>query len=113
MITLPVQLIEVAALPPHADAHWASLLTGAERAYCTGLHYAADHRAARVAGKRAVLAALGVHGDVRWHEVEIRRKPGAGPVVVLHGPLGEASVPGVSLTHAAGHAAAIAWLPEK
>jgi phosphopantetheinyl transferase (holo-ACP synthase) len=108
VITLPVQLVEVAAV---TDPGWAHRLTGAERAYCTGLRYAADHVAVRIAAKRAVFAALEVAGEPRWHEVEIRREPGAGPVVVLHGRLRGALIPGVSLTHAAGHAAAIAWLP--
>lgn len=115
MITLPVRLMAVADLPP--AERWASTFTAAELAYCTGLRHAADHLAARAAAKRAVLAALAPSEPGSWHEVEILREPNRAPVVVLHGRLDEARraaglpVPRVSLSHAAGHAAAIACLP--
>jgi holo-[acyl-carrier protein] synthase len=115
VITLPVHLMAVADLPPPGD--WATTFTAAELAYCTGLRHTADHLAARAAAKRAVLAALAAADPGSWHEVEILREPHRAPVVVLHGELDEARraaglpVPRVSLTHAAGHAAAIACLP--
>lgn len=116
MISLPVQLMEAAGLPP--PEQWTSTFTSAELAYCTGLRYAMDHLAARAAAKQAVLAALELPAPDSWHEVEIRRRPHHRPVVVLYGELEAARraadlpVPTVSLTHAAGHAAAIACLPE-
>lgn len=120
MLTLSVELVGVGELPLPADPRWLDWLHPAELAFCTGLQHASDHLAARLAGKRAVLAALGLPDaggpEPRWHDVEIRRTPGHGPVVVLHGDLArwhddlELPQPGVSLTHAAGRAAAIAWL---
>lgn len=113
MITVPVRLVEVAAAGPV----WAERLTAAERAYCTGLHHAAEHLAARAAAKQAVLAALDLPDPVSWQDVEIRREPHHAPVVVLHGALDAARAaaglptPRVSLTHAAGRAAALALLP--
>ena len=52
-----------------------------------------------------------------WQDVEIRREPSGRPRVALTGRLAEWArrrglpVPQVSLTHAAGYAAALAWLP--
>jgi holo-[acyl-carrier protein] synthase len=118
----------VAALPPPADPRWRGWLDPAELAYCTGLRRAGEHMAARVAGRRAVLAALGLpdgvaaegvaaEGPSWWPDVTIRREPSGRPTVAVSDRLDGwrerrgLAVPGVSLSHAAGHAAALAWLP--
>ncbi|MGH3996341.1 MAG: hypothetical protein ACRDTJ_02625 [Pseudonocardiaceae bacterium] len=123
-----VRLLTVAELPPAGDPRWADLLSPAELAFCTSLARVTDHLAARAAGKQAVRAVLGLPpqtwperylagaGAPRGHDVEIHRVSGSAPQVVLSGDaqrwrraLG-LPPPGVSLSHAAGYAAALAWL---
>jgi holo-[acyl-carrier protein] synthase len=119
VLRLAVRVLAVDELPAPADSSWRRRLTPAELAYCTGLAQAGHHLAARAAGKQAVLAVLDAGDgdpDTVWPELEIRRAPGSAPRVVLHGRLegwrrGRGlGVPGVSLSHAAGRAAALAWL---
>jgi phosphopantetheinyl transferase (holo-ACP synthase) len=117
----PAAYLEVApvhALPPPADPRWRDWLEPAELAYCTGLRRAGEHLAARVAGRRAVLAALGLpSGASLWPDVRIRRAPSGRPTVAVSERLDRwresrgLAVPDVSLSHAAGHAAALAWVP--
>jgi phosphopantetheinyl transferase (holo-ACP synthase) len=53
-----------------------------------------------------------------WSDVTIRREPSGRPTVAVSDRLDRwresrgLAVPGVSLTHAGGHAAALAWLPD-
>jgi phosphopantetheinyl transferase (holo-ACP synthase) len=107
----------VAALPAPDDPAWRGLLGAAELAYCAGLRRAGEHLAARALARRVVAEALGWAGDVPWRDIAIRREPAGRPAVMLTGQLAEwrrhrrLPVPGVSLSHAAGHAAALAWLP--
>jgi phosphopantetheinyl transferase (holo-ACP synthase) len=114
---LPLAIGAVADAPPPTDPIWRDWLTAAELAYSRSLERVAEHLVVRLLAKRAVIAALGWPGDVPWHAVEIRRQPPGPPWVELTGPLDawrrerRLPVPGVSLTHAAGHAAALAWLP--
>ncbi|GAA2828421.1 hypothetical protein GCM10010522_53260 [Kribbella solani] len=96
---------------------WRRLLSRAELAYCFGLARAGEHLAARVAAKQAVVAALCWPGPVPWQGIEILRTPRQPPEVRLSGAIERwrqaacLAVPRVSLTHAANHAAALAWLP--
>ncbi|ACY95820.1 MULTISPECIES: hypothetical protein [Thermomonospora] len=108
--------LEVVSLGAQLRAEADDLLSAAELAYCLGFLRAEEHMGARVAAKRAVSRLLG--GDLRHcrHQIELIRED-TGPVRVrLHGELLERAqraglgVPRVSLTHAAGRAAAIAWL---
>lgn len=124
-----VRLLAVAELPPAGNPRWAELLCPPELAFCTGLARVTDHLAARAAGKQAVCAVLGLPlptwpgcdpagaGALHGHDVEIRRVSGSAPQVVLGGDAEQwrrahgLPQPGVSLSHAAGYAAALAWLP--
>jgi holo-[acyl-carrier protein] synthase len=116
-----VVVAAVEALPPPADPRWRDWLGPAELAYCAGLRRVGEHLAARAAGRRAVLAALGLpdgqtHASL-WPDVSIRREPSGRPTVAVSGRLDRwresrgLAVPEVSLSHAAGHAAALAWIP--
>ncbi|MEU4602581.1 hypothetical protein AB0F43_06350 [Kribbella sp. NPDC023972] len=92
-------------------------MSPAELAYCSGLARAGEHLAARVAAKYAVAEALQWPGPVPWKEIEILRTPPSAPVVLLAGAIerwrrqANLVVPRVSLSHAAGYAVALAWLP--
>ncbi|MEJ1105709.1 MULTISPECIES: holo-ACP synthase [unclassified Kribbella] len=96
---------------------WHELLSPAELAYCAGLARVGEHLAARVAAKHAIVEALRWPGPVPWREIEILRTPSRAPEVLLTGSIerwcrqSNLLVPRVSLTHAAGYAAALAWLP--
>lgn len=115
-----VATVEVGALSdlPHAgDAWWAERLVSSELAHCLGFARAGEHLAARLLAKRAVARALGWTAATPWHHIVIVRGAAAAPVAALSGDV-EAwrrsrrlPVPGVSLTHAGGYAAALAWLP--
>jgi phosphopantetheinyl transferase (holo-ACP synthase) len=91
----------------------------AELAYCLGLELAGEHLAARVVAKRAIAEALRWPGSVPWSGIEILRMPPGRPVVRLSGEVEQwrrqlgVPLPRVSLSHAAGHAAALAWLPAR
>jgi holo-[acyl-carrier protein] synthase len=116
-IGVPVVLAAVGDLPPPADPVWRMWLTRAELAYCGSLQRASDHLAARALAKKAAALVLDWPWEVPWQAAEITRRPLSAPVLTLAGPLDRwraergLPVPGVSLTHAGGHAAAIAWLP--
>jgi holo-[acyl-carrier protein] synthase len=116
-LSLPLAITAVADLPPPGHPVWRDWLTAAELAYCGSLQHVSDHLAVRVLAKRVAAEALAWPGEVPWQAVEILRRPAGGPAVKLAEGLDRwrrergLPVPGVSLTHAAGHAAAIAWLP--
>jgi holo-[acyl-carrier protein] synthase len=117
-LTLPFAVVAVADVPPPTDPIWREWLTAAELAYCASLRYVSDHLAVRALAKRVTVRLLGWPGEVPWQAVEIRRRPPGAPEVRLAGELDRwrrdrgLPVPGVSLTHAGGYAAALAWLPE-
>ncbi|WJV51028.1 hypothetical protein [Streptomyces flavofungini] len=110
-------------LPPEriaaADsACWHDWLTPEEISFSRGFRRAHEHLAARKAAKLAVASLLDVAADPGFcRAVGVLRAPGSGPVIRLGGALGELlgtralPHPRVSLTHARGHAAALAWLP--
>ncbi|MFI8930376.1 hypothetical protein ACIG3E_22150 [Streptomyces sp. NPDC053474] len=111
-------LLSPAQIPDPDDARWHNWLTAEEISFSHGFHRAHEHLAARRAAKAAVASLLGLPPDPRLcRALEVLRAPGAGPVLRL----GAAAThqlrskglphPRVSLTHARGHAAALAWLP--
>jgi holo-[acyl-carrier protein] synthase len=85
--------------------------SGEERAYALGKSDPARRLAARLAAKRAAVAALG--GHLALSEIEVRRSPGRPPVLRLSEAaqarlltLGARELR-VSLTHGETHAAAV------
>jgi len=114
MTAVHLAVAPVAALPPPGSPAWRTRLDPAELAYCLGLRRAGEHLAARALARRAVAAALG-YADPSWRDVTVRREPSGRPAVVLSGRLDDwrrwrgLAVPGISLSHAAGHAVALAW----
>ena len=117
MLTLPLAVAPVAALPDPADPGWRRWLGAAELAYCAGLRRTGEHLAARALARQVVTGALGWAGELPWQDIEIHREPSGRPTVVLRGGLAawhgrhRLPLPGVSLSHAARHAAALGWLP--
>jgi holo-[acyl-carrier protein] synthase len=115
-VALHVAVAPLSALPPPDHASWRLRLDRAELAYCAGLRRAGEHLAARALARRAVAAALHWPGEPPWQDITIRREPSGRPRVVLSGALAAwrhrqgLGVPGVSLSHAAGYAAALSWL---
>ena len=112
----------VVRIPPDGAAvrDWARFLTSAERSYAASRLRAGEHIAARIAARQAVLDVLGLAGEAepQWRAIEVVRGPAGNPRVSLCGEVEELRrtcghpVPGISLSHAAGFAAAVAWLPE-
>ena len=105
------------------SANMARFLTSAERGYAGGRLRADEHIAARIAARQAVLDILGLdvlgwEAEPHWRSIEVVRGPAGDPRVSLGGEVEELRrsrghpVPGISLSHAAGFAAAVAWLPE-
>lgn len=113
MTVLPLLIGPTA--PGPADPAWSVWLTDAERAYAAGRRRAAEHLAARRLAKLAALRALDWPGRPPWTELAVGRPGGGRPVLSLDGELAAwcagrgLGAPGISLTHAAGHAAALAW----
>ncbi|GAA1663127.1 holo-ACP synthase [Kribbella yunnanensis] len=104
---------------PTVGCAWHQLLSPAELAYCAGFVRVGEHLAARVAAKHAVVEALQWPGRIPWEEIEIVSTPRSAPVVSLAGAIerwrsqANLLVPRVSLSHAAGYAVALAWLPDR
>ncbi len=101
---------------------WTTFLTSAERGYAGSRLRADEHIAARIAARQAVLDVLGLDvpgWDTQppWRSIEVVRGPAGKPRVSLSGEVDELRrahgrpIPGISLSHAAGFAAAVAWLP--
>jgi holo-[acyl-carrier protein] synthase len=63
------------------------IFTSAEVAYCERHRDPAERYAARFAAKEATMKALGTGWSkgVRWRDIEVTRKPGGRPTIVLHG----------------------------
>jgi holo-[acyl-carrier protein] synthase len=87
MIYTGVDIIEIprvaAVLERYPERFLRKVFTEGERAYCRGR---APQLASRFAAKEAVMKALGtgVRG-VPWKDVEVTRRPGHAPEVLLHG----------------------------
>lgn len=110
----------VAVAPVHpaaGDAAWADWLTPAELGYAAGRRRAGEHLAARRLAKQAVLRAIGWTGPPPWADLQVIRGGSGAPRLALGGDLARwlatrgFPAPGVSLSHAAGYAAGLAWLP--
>ena len=70
-------------LMKYGDRFLARIYTESEVAYCRGR---APQLATRFAAKEAVMKALGTGTrGVRWRDIEIVRKRGGAPTVLLHG----------------------------
>jgi holo-[acyl-carrier protein] synthase len=100
----------------HGELFIRRVYTDHEIAYCADKKAATQHYAGRWAAKEAVLKALGT-GWIRgisWRDVEVRHKPGGGPVVALHGGAREVferqgiHKMHVSISHCRSHATAYA-----
>lgn len=94
----------------------ARLFTDGERAYCERKREKMASYAGRFAVKEAVMKVLGTGWarGVRWRDIEVVRKQGSAPELVLHGVAAQiAAKKGiarihVTITHDAGIAAAVA-----
>jgi holo-[acyl-carrier protein] synthase len=92
------------------------LFTPLEQAYCERRKRAATSYAGRFAVKEAVMKLLGTGWarGVRWVDIEVVRKPGEAPSILLHGETARiAAARGIqrihiTITHDAGIAAAVA-----
>jgi len=117
MIFPVVRIGALADLPPEAGPAWREWLSVAEVDYCVGFQRATEHLAARMLAKWAVAGVLGWRDQIPWLDISIVRDPAGPPSVRLSGDAEcwrqerHVVVPGVSLTHAGGYAAALAWLP--
>ncbi|MBX7082980.1 MAG: holo-ACP synthase [Nannocystaceae bacterium] len=105
-----------AAIARHGDRFVQRIFTPAEIAYASARRNRDEAYAARFAAKEACSKALGAPKGIDWHDVEVTpaRSGEHGPAVVLRGRAREvAEQRGVvqimlSITHAAGVAAAVA-----
>src|SRR6478609_1218350 len=101
------------ALARFGDRLWQRILTENERADLSNRPDRALALAGRFAAKEAAAKALGGQPDVWWHDVEIRSSARGAPQRVFHGTaIAHAERLGgrrtfVSITHAAGVAAAV------
>lgn len=98
-----IEVLTLSGLPDAADPRWREWLTATELTSCRGLARAEEHMAARLAGKLALAGEFGVTPE--WQEMSIGRRQGQPPTLLL--PAGWSA--GVSLSHAGGYAAALAW----
>jgi len=89
ILGIGVDLTPVSRMQKAFDAHperlEARLFTDAERAYCRGRAQAAQHFAARFAAKEALLKALHVPANLRWHELEVVNDGSGAPSFRLTG----------------------------
>jgi holo-[acyl-carrier protein] synthase len=96
----------------HGERFLKRIFTEGEIQYCESKANRVERYAARFAAKEAGMKAIGTgwnHG-VRWRDIEVARKPGGRPTLVLHGKAAEfaaklgATNIALSLTHTAEHA---------
>src|SRR5215469_221381 len=90
--------IDIAEVPRIADSiekfgdrFLNRVFTDGERAYCDSKANRHERYAARFAAKEAAMKAIGTgwnHG-VRWRDIEVARKPGGRPTLLLHGKAAE------------------------
>jgi holo-[acyl-carrier protein] synthase len=100
------------AIERHGERFLKRIFTEGEIQYCESKANRVERYAARFAAKEAGMKAIGTgwnHG-VRWRDIEVARKPGGRPTLVLHGKAAEfaaklgASNIALSLTHTAEQA---------
>src|ERR1700758_5430643 len=96
----------------HAGGFLKRIFTEGEIQYCESKANRIERYAARFAAKEAGMKAIGTgwnHG-VRWRDIEVARKPGGRPTLLLHGKAAEfaaklgATNIALSLTHTAEQA---------
>jgi holo-[acyl-carrier protein] synthase len=96
----------------HGERFLKRVFTEGEIQYCESKANRVERYAARFAAKEAGMKAIGTgwnHG-VRWRDLEVARKPGARPTLLLHGKAAEfaaklgATNIALSLTHTAEQA---------
>jgi len=100
------------AIERHGERFLKRIFTESEIQYCESKANRVERYAARFAAKEAGMKAIGTgwnHG-VRWRDIEVARKPGERPTLVLHGKAAEfaaklgATNIALSLTHTAEQA---------
>lgn len=80
-----------AAIERHGERFLQRVFTPGEICYCESKANRVERYAARFAAKEAGMKALGTgwnHG-VRWRDLEVARKPGGRPALLLHGKAAE------------------------
>jgi holo-[acyl-carrier protein] synthase len=102
------------AIARHGQRFLHRIFTEGEIQYCESKANRVERYAARFAAKEAGMKAIGTgwnHG-VRWRDIEVARKPGGRPTLLLHGKaaefaarLGAVNI-ALSLTHTAEQAMA-------
>jgi len=102
------------AIARHGQRFLQRIFTEGEIQYCEAKANRVERYAARFAAKEAGMKAIGTgwnHG-VRWRDLEVARKPGGRPTLLLHGKaaefaarLGAVNI-ALSLTHTAEQAMA-------
>ncbi len=117
-----LDIIEVerirAAFKRHGERFARRILREAEVTYCLSQIDPSPSLAARFAAKEAVSKAFGtgIGAELGWHDIEVERLPTGQPQVRLHGGGARllmergGRVVHLSLSHSAGHAAAVAIL---
>jgi holo-[acyl-carrier protein] synthase len=122
IIGVGIDLVEVQrienAWKRFGDRFLGRILLPDEIAYCMAHKNPAPFLAARFAAKEAVSKAFGtgIGPLLGWHDIEVRRKESGQPYAEIHGKGQElltrmkANVVHLSLTHTAGHSAAVAIL---
>ena len=102
------------AIQRHGERFLQRIFTEGEIQYCESKVNRVARYAARFAAKEAGMKAIGTgwnHG-VRWRDIEVARKPGGRPTLLLHGKAAEfaaklgATNVALSLTHTAEQAMA-------
>jgi holo-[acyl-carrier protein] synthase len=102
------------AIARHGQRFLNRVFTEGEIQYCESKANRVERYAARFAAKEAGMKAIGTgwnHG-VRWRDIEVARKPGGRPTLLLHGKAAEfaarlgATNIALSLTHTAEQAMA-------
>ena len=102
------------AIQRHGERFLQRIFTEGEIQYCESKANRVERYAARFAAKEAGMKAIGTgwkHG-VRWRDIEVARKPGGRPTLLLHGKAAEfaaklgATNVALSLTHTAEQAMA-------
>jgi holo-[acyl-carrier protein] synthase len=100
------------AIERHGERFLKRIFTEGEIHYCESKANRVERYAARFAAKEAGMKAIGTgwnHG-VRWRDIEVARKPGGRPTLLLHGKAAEfaaklgATNIALSLTHTAEQA---------
>lgn len=100
------------AIERHGERFLKRIFTDGEIQYCESKANRVERYAARFAAKEAGMKAIGTgwnHG-VRWRDIEVARKPGGRPTLLLHGKAAEfaaklgATNIALSLTHTAEQA---------